>query len=111
MEMGKNSPGTEAASREGIFALLITGTKPTGFRDSSWTKDSTLGFNCFILISDFIASCGWRSPDRRNPQSGDISDQAEGLQEPDQDHHEHDYVEQTFDRTGHRDIGIDYPHD
>jgi hypothetical protein len=66
-----------------------------------------LGLKRFILISDFIAGRGQRSPDRRNPQSGDISDQSEGLQEPDQDHHEHDYVEQTLDRTGHRNIGID----
>jgi hypothetical protein len=65
------------------------------------------GLKSFMLISDFIAGRGWRSPDRRYPHSGDISNQAEGLQEPDQDHHEHDYVEQTFDRTGHRDIGID----
>jgi hypothetical protein len=66
-----------------------------------------LALNCFILISDFIAGRGPRSLDRWNPYSRNISDQAEGLQEPDQDHHEHDYIEQTFDRTGHRDIGID----
>jgi hypothetical protein len=62
---------------------------------------------CFILISDFIAGRGQRSLDRRYPHSGNISDQSEGLQEPDQDDHEHDYVEQTFDPTSHRDIGID----
>ena len=65
------------------------------------------GLKCFILISDFIAGRGPRSLDRRYPQSGNISDQSEGLQEPDQDDHEHDYVEQALDRTGHRDIGID----
>ena len=91
--------GGSRVAAGGDTAILRPFTKRADF--------PALALNCFILISDFIAGRGLRSPDRRYPQSGDISDQSEGLQEPDQDHHEHDYVEQTFDRTGYRDIGID----
>jgi len=41
------------------------------------------------------------------PEPGDISNQAKRLQEPNQNHHEHDYVEKTLDSTGHGNIGID----
>jgi len=68
---------------------------------------AAVGLKRSMVISNFIEGRGWRLLERRYPDSRDISDESEGLQEPNQHYHEHDYVEQTLDSTGHRNIGID----
>ena len=59
------------------------------------------------LLFSFIVARVPRSGQCRHLQSADISNQAKSLQVPDQQNHEHDYVEHVLDRAGHRNVSID----